>query len=170
MKKILLLVIITFLYIQGSAIADEEVVYIDGLKKIIIPSSLYSIEKDKDYFYNWESPLNKMNVTPFDLDEDGTSELFVSNPYNNSLFFKFWRVYKSTNKGYKLIAEMPCSSIRVCSGKSDGYKDIECYNYVTVVEGLLSRFRFFSDQYYSNCTNKIESRHFYTEQYPIQQK
>lgn len=170
MNKALVGIIAVFFLLAYPVIAEESYVYVDKLKHVSVPAGIYQIEKNFDFFDSSDAPAKNMSVIPVDLDGDGVKEFFVSNPYNNALFVKFWRLYKPYGKGYNLLSEMSCSSIRVSDEKTDGYKNFECFTYISSIEGNLIKYRFFGDQYYTNSKNKVDTRVFYTDDYPQQKK
>lgn len=145
--------------------AENTYVYIDKLKKNTLPTSIYKIEKDYDLFETWESPSNTFKVITFDLNNDKKSEYFVSNPENNGLYAYFWRIYESDNKEFTPIGEMFCTSIRITSQYTDNYRDIECYSYISLVEGYLGLYKHFGNEYNFNSKQKINSAEYYTD-YP----
>lgn len=146
-----------------SASAEESYVYINKLKKIFVPPSIYSKEKASDFFNSFDTPANTFKVIPYDLNNDGKPEYFVSNPDNNGLYFYFWRIYEHQGKDIMPVGEMGCTAIRLSPVYTDGYQDIECYSYISLVEGYLKTYRHFGRQYYSDNQRKVHSKEFFPD-------
>jgi hypothetical protein len=158
-------IIIAYLMVLpwSSASAEENYLYINELGKTSVSSPIYAYEKDLDLFDNYQAPAGSFNVVPVDLNADGQQEFFVSNPMNNGLFAYFWRIYQRRNKTIKPIGELFCTSVRLSQNTTDGYKDIECYSYLSLAEGYIHTFKHFGDEYFLDSKKRVLSRTFYID-------
>lgn len=162
MKKTLYtIIVLSILLFALKASSETSYSYLDKIKKISISSKIYNLEQKEDFFTDKQCPSKSFNVVPIDLNSDGQNELFVSNPDNNGNFFYFWRIYRNDGRSYKKIGQMACTDIRISSKHSDNYKEIECYNYLSLVEGRLKTYKHFGDEYISDSESKIRSSAFY---------
>lgn len=144
-------------------LAKNTFIYIHDLKTGFLPSPVYAFEKKLDMFSPSEAPKGSFKVIPFDLNGDGTKELFVSNPDNNGFFTFFWRIYQYENKTYQPIAEMGCTSIRISSRSTNDYNDVQCYSYLSLAEGYLRNYKFFGGEYQYEDTKRVNSREYYDD-------
>ena len=154
-KYNLLIIILAMFLISSNLLAENKVYFIEKLKKTYLPPAIYALEKKADLFSSNQAPSAKFNVSKFDLNKDGKDEYIVSNPHNNGAYNYFWRIYEETNTSYRQIGEMGCTSIRITSDITDGYMNLECYTYSSLVEGYLKTYQHFGDEYFFEDQKKL---------------